>query len=680
MDDGVADRASRLLQHGAELIGRDALIEAEIALRKAADLFPVDDLRRSTCLEKLGKIRVARGKLEQAAASFRSSFIVVAANAYREYTGSLEVRRIAASCLGEAVGLSVSLALMASNPKITASAMRQVMTWKAITAALTKVEPPRAGPLFPRLSETWSRLPADGVLLEFLRYAPHDFTAPLECAGQLPDRYACFALGGWADDRRVTLIDVGLAKEIDDCVADVREEMSGLASYHGGCVSMPVAEMRRLFEAEDDGSDGPPVTAQMQVTYSRSHQLIEHTVTIDAVSFRQLMWDLSNGTSTFPQEQLHRLYGLQASAGKTENPDPPHPPEPPSNVRGRASRALAAAVLEPLRPLVSRARRVIIAPDSELWLAPFAALPNTDGSPWLTDATLTFVNHGLEPTTDDSLAVGAGDPLVVADPAFGAPDGKRKRTVFAPLPHALEEGKIVASLLGVAVTTGLDATDMLLRNVRSPRVLHLATHAFAVRHQEVPSRGLPNVNHVGRFRGFELLTHSDKPWHRCGVALANAALWESTGESLPKPGDGLLLGSDIAGLSLKDTALVVLSACETGLGEVGAGDVPWSAGHAFRQAGARVVVMSLWRVPDGTTRTVIQEFYRRLAAGASPAHALQQAQRKAWSEGLHPRHWAAFVCLGVPAHTLRPFALVPSQHRHCRGVARRRRGFRGPRG
>ncbi|WP_461086601.1 CHAT domain-containing protein [Streptomyces deserti] len=131
---------------------------------------------------------------------------------------------------------------------------------------------------------------------------------------------------------------------------------------------------------------------------------------------------------------------------------------------------------------------------------------------------------------------------------------------------------------------------------------------------------------------------------------------------------------------MEGTALVVLTACDTGLGTGGAGDVPWSAGHAFRQAGARAVIMSLWRVPDGTTRTVIQEFYRRLAAGAAPAHALQQAQRKAWSEGLHPRHWAAFVCLGVLAHTLRPFALVPSQHRHCRGVARSRRGFRGPRG
>ncbi|GAB2889700.1 hypothetical protein GCM10027074_67470 [Streptomyces deserti] len=320
--------------------------------------------------------------------------------------------------------------------------------------------------------------------------------------------------------------------------------MSGLASYHGGYVSMPVSEIRRLFEAEDDGTGGPPVTAQMQVTYNRSHQLIEHTVTIDAVSFRQLMWDLEHGTSTFPQEQLRRLYGLQATTGNAENPDPPNPPhspEPSSSVRGRASCALAAAVLEPLRPLVDRARRVIIAPDSELWLAPFAALPNAEGNPWLTNATLTVVNHGLELTTDDTPAAGTGDALVVADPAFGAPDGERTRTFFAPLPHALEEGKIVASLLGVGVTTGPDATDVLLRNVRSPRVLHLATHAFAIRQREDCRRSLEK-DHLARFRGVERLTHSDNPWHRCGVALANAALWESRSEGLPKPGDGLLLG------------------------------------------------------------------------------------------------------------------------------------------
>ncbi|WP_432073876.1 CHAT domain-containing protein [Streptomyces wuyuanensis] len=682
MDDGTGDRASRLLLHGAELHGRGALIEAEIALVKAAGLFPADDLRRSTALEKLGKVRVARGKLQEAAASFRSSFIVVSANAYGDRTGSQKVRRIAATCLGEAVGLSVSLALMASSPKITASALRQVMTWKAITAALTRIDRPRPGPLFPRLSQTWSRLPADGVLVEFVRYAPHDFTAPPGTARQLPDRYACFALGGWADGRRVTLVDLGLAKEIDDRVADMREELSGLASYRGGHFSMPVSQMRRLFEAEDDGTGKPPATAQMQVTYSRSHQLIEHTVTIDAVSFRQLMWDLEHGTSTFSQEQLRRLYGLQAPKGSPGSPGshhPPHSPEPLSGVRGRASRALAAAVLAPLRPFVDRARRVIVAPDSELWLAPFAALPDAEGEPWLTNATITVVNHGLELTTDDTPATGTGDPLVVANPAFGVPDGERTGTHLAPLPHALEEGKTVASLLGVGVTTGPDATDVLLRNLRSPRVLHLATHAFAIRRREDCRKGHQN-DHLVQFRGFERLARSDNPWHRCGVALANAALWESRGEGLPQPGEGLLLGSDIAGLSLRGTALVVLSACETGLGTVGTGDVPWSAGHAFRQAGAGAVLMSLWRVPDGTTRTVIEEFYRRLASGASPAHALQLAQKKAWAEGLHPRHWAAFVCLGAPAHTLRPFALQPSQHRHCSGVARRRRGFRGPRG
>jgi CHAT domain-containing protein len=94
--------------------------------------------------------------------------------------------------------------------------------------------------------------------------------------------------------------------------------------------------------------------------------------------------------------------------------------------------------------------------------------------------------------------------------------------------------------------------------------------------------------------------------------------------------------------------LVVLSACETGLGELRTGEGVFGRQRAFILAGARTLVMSLWSVPDEATRELMEDFYGRLLAGeprADALHAAQQALRRKYPE---PFFWGAFVCLGNP--------------------------------
>ena len=101
-------------------------------------------------------------------------------------------------------------------------------------------------------------------------------------------------------------------------------------------------------------------------------------------------------------------------------------------------------------------------------------------------------------------------------------------------------------------------------------------------------------------------------------------------------------------MDLLNTELVVLSACETGLGEVRAGEGVFGRRRAFQLAAARSVVMSLWKVPDAHTQELMGEFYRRLLEGQPRADALRAAQLTMREKYPQPFYWGAFICQGDP--------------------------------
>jgi len=145
----------------------------------------------------------------------------------------------------------------------------------------------------------------------------------------------------------------------------------------------------------------------------------------------------------------------------------------------------------------------------------------------------------------------------------------------------------------------------------------------------------------------------ENPLLRSGIALAGANNALKSGE--PQKSDGIVTAEKILGLRLRGTDMVVLSACDTGLGEVKTGEGVYGLRRAFIQAGAKSLVMSMWSVPDRETKELMIEFYRNALSGKmNRCQALRQAalkQMKVVRERYgqtNPFHWGAFVFLGEP--------------------------------
>jgi len=313
--------------------------------------------------------------------------------------------------------------------------------------------------------------------------------------------------------------------------------------------------------------------------------------------------------------------------------------------------ALRARIWDPLRPEFAGAKLLLVVPDGEVNLIPFAAFPDGDGY-WLDHGP---VIHTLsserdlvpeESTSTKSGLVAIGNPEFNRESdsngqllAAATPGTTRSATLscdefkqveFHPLPEsALEVQDIAAQwqaakLPGEAAQLlGADATrDSFLREAVRGRVLHVATHAFLL------SKSCGDGNP---------LLHS-------GLVFAGA---NSSRES------SILTAQQIASMDLSGVSWAVLSACNTGAGELHDGEGVLGLQRAFRVAGARSVIMTLWPVDDDMSRRYMHELYaERFGRGASTADSIWSASRKLLADrraaGLstHPWYWAGFVGSG----------------------------------
>ncbi|MCB0534207.1 MAG: tetratricopeptide repeat protein [Saprospiraceae bacterium] len=214
---------------------------------------------------------------------------------------------------------------------------------------------------------------------------------------------------------------------------------------------------------------------------------------------------------------------------------------------------------------------------------------------------------------------------------------------------AKEADKIETILVGAGIKTntrkGFAATEesfkILGKNKPSPRILHLATHGFFFPdpQTEAPSlgRGLGEAE-----SSFKI---SDHPMIRSGLILAGGNQAWQTGKPLhPGMEDGILTAYEISQMNLSNTELVVLSACETGLGDIQGNEGVYGLQRAFKIAGAKYLIMSLWQVPDQETSVFMETFYRHWIEGKMTIpDAFRRTQQEMRERFINPYQWAGFV-------------------------------------
>ncbi len=353
----------------------------------------------------------------------------------------------------------------------------------------------------------------------------------------------------------------------------------------------------------------------------------------------------------------------------------------------RAAERLRQRVWDPISLGLEGLDRVFVVPDGSLHLVSLAALPNGDaayllesgprlhylsaerdllrepfeghqggllaiGNPDFDEETL-FAD--LSPQGTDSLAArSAGDtasPGVYRGPRSACESFETMR--FEPLPASELEVQEVVGVWSegssdsgaVELLRGEAAESRVKRLASGRRVLHLATHGFYLggdcpAYEWRDSSGERSV----RFADLE------NPLLGSGLAFAGANHRRS---ARPDEDDGILTAEEVAAIDLFGLEWAVLSACESGVGDVRAGEGVFGLRRAFTSAGARTLIMSLWPVDDDATREWMRALYHhRFAADATTLDAVHQATldllnaRRAAGLSTHPFYWAGFVAAG----------------------------------
>jgi CHAT domain-containing protein len=322
----------------------------------------------------------------------------------------------------------------------------------------------------------------------------------------------------------------------------------------------------------------------------------------------------------------------------------------------RLARRVDKLVMQPVQPLLGKTRKAFISPDDALNLVPFAALVDEQNRYLVERYSFTYLTSGRDLLRFRPDAQIAKAPVIVADPDFGERSVESKaassagildltQAYFYPLTATAQEAKALKAILQQAtVLTKDQATETALKQVASPSVLHIATHGFFLADKPEDAAETERQRKLLQQTGdwSSLGGRLENPLLRSGLGLAGANLRKS-GED-----DGILTAMEVAGLNLWGTKLVVLSACETGVGEVRTGEGVYGLRRALVLAGAETQVMSLWPVSDRGTRDLMIEYYKRLQAAEGRSEAMRQVQLRMLKDPRrrHPFYWASFIVSG----------------------------------
>lgn len=233
--------------------------------------------------------------------------------------------------------------------------------------------------------------------------------------------------------------------------------------------------------------------------------------------------------------------------------------------------------------------------------------------------------------------------------------GNKERGGYDYLPHSLEEVKEIADILkaskcDVKVLTGNEGTEDSFRAMSGKPlgIIHLATHSGNISHKdEQDNLSSGNLSFI-QIENNKVPIYEDKALSRSFIVLSGGNQLVQR-KNVTDDCDGILTAKEIAELDFHATDLIVLSSCESGLGDRGLDDAIIGLQRGFKKAGANTILMSLHKVDDEATKILMVEFYRNLMSGKSKLQSLKDAQQylRIVENGKYdaPKYWASFIML-----------------------------------
>jgi hypothetical protein len=295
-----------------------------------------------------------------------------------------------------------------------------------------------------------------------------------------------------------------------------------------------------------------------------------------------------------------------------------------------ALRDLAARLWHPLTNAIGGAERVVICAEGPIGLCPFGAFPTADGGFVIEKQVIQQLGSARDllpvHVEQPRVTVTPNDVVIVAGVDFGDPANAVAGGLgltLCKLDQSLKEADAVRRAFtdAMPIIGGTEATTTKLQGLASPRILHIITHGFVLPEPDNVAPLASSLDEDGWAAKSALARHLTR-LSRSGLALS--------GFHSVQPGEraeGMLTALAASALDLHDTELVVLSACDSGLGQPAPSEGLIGLPRAFRAAGARAVLMSLWQLRDSEAASQMRVFYREFAEHQDPALALAIAQR-----------------------------------------------------
>ncbi|MBV6644538.1 MAG: CHAT domain-containing protein [Cyclobacteriaceae bacterium] len=312
---------------------------------------------------------------------------------------------------------------------------------------------------------------------------------------------------------------------------------------------------------------------------------------------------------------------------------------------------------EPIISKIGTVSKMYLSPDGVYNQINVEAIPTPDGRYVLDNSNIVLVSNTkdlylnqvtTQTISDQQIAMMFGNPTFYVETSRGIPkptSGLTRQTanVITDLPGTKKEISELKDYLGrkgweIDDYTELEADEPSIKKVENPRIFHVATHGF------FESKKLQASNIDTELR--ENYAY-ENPLLKTGLLLSGAGDILNETRFNYNVDNGILTAYEAMNLNLDQTDLVVLSACETGLGEIEAGEGVYGLQRAFLVAGAKTIVMSLFKVADQATQQLMVKFYRKWIETGDKRQAFIDAKKEIRNEFSDPIYWGPFVMIGL---------------------------------